>query len=286
MSTNGATQSLLNDLKIASPCPMLWANMEITVDQAVRFCGDCRKNVYNVADMSADDASMILQRAAAAGSSSCVQLYRRADGTVITDDCPVGLRRIRDFWRRMKSLVAALALVLAALPTFAQSKGSKSVSPLCGTKQVTAKGNKSPLVEGGVLLQFGQPMALGGAPAPMNWRNVAMAVPSVKRQADHIVELQNKGTHSTQEATNILRLRLEMAKDAEKNKVPYFAAQELDEIELAAGKLPDQTTRTGSNAKNMLLKDILIAKLSNSKILGVTNTTAIEEQLTKLESER
>lgn len=42
-----------------------------------------------------------------------MQLYRRFDGTIITDDCPVGLRRIRDTWRRVKSVAAGAAAFLS-----------------------------------------------------------------------------------------------------------------------------------------------------------------------------
>ncbi|HEX7603018.1 MAG TPA: hypothetical protein VF316_15480, partial [Polyangiaceae bacterium] len=42
----------------------------------------------------------------------CIRLYRRADGTVLTDNCPVGLRRARA--RTLAIGVAAVGLLAAA----------------------------------------------------------------------------------------------------------------------------------------------------------------------------
>jgi hypothetical protein len=66
-------------------------------DDRVRFCQQCTKNVYNLSAMSREDAEALLragqEREAAAGGGMCVRLYRRADGTVLTADCPDGSRR-------------------------------------------------------------------------------------------------------------------------------------------------------------------------------------------------
>jgi hypothetical protein len=52
------------------------------------------------------------------GSSICVRLYQRADGTVLTADCPVGLRRTR-VRRGVLAAAGAGALAAAASTTFA-----------------------------------------------------------------------------------------------------------------------------------------------------------------------
>ena len=62
--------------------------------------------------MSRAEAEAVLV-AAKATEGMCVRLYRRGDGTVITDDCPVGERR-RRFWRRTSG-VAAAGILIAAL---------------------------------------------------------------------------------------------------------------------------------------------------------------------------
>jgi hypothetical protein len=39
----------------------------------------------------------------------CIQLYRRKDGTILTENCPVGLRKIRD---RIKKCAASIAIFM------------------------------------------------------------------------------------------------------------------------------------------------------------------------------
>jgi hypothetical protein len=101
---------MLDDVDVASRCDVSWASME--GDSDVRYCGSCKKHVYNLSMMSRAEAEAVLV-AAKATEGMCVRLYRRADGTVITDDCPVGVRR-RRFWRRTSG-VAAAGILIAAL---------------------------------------------------------------------------------------------------------------------------------------------------------------------------
>jgi hypothetical protein len=68
----------------------------------VRFCSQCQLHVYNLSAMNRREAELLLARRE---GRLCVRLYRRADGTVLTQDCPVGLRA----WRRRVAWVSALA---------------------------------------------------------------------------------------------------------------------------------------------------------------------------------
>jgi hypothetical protein len=77
---------LLNDNQIASPCPAEWNDMP--GDDRIRHCGICQKNVYNLSALPAAEALSLLEEH---GYDLCVSLYRREDGTVLTDDCPVGM---------------------------------------------------------------------------------------------------------------------------------------------------------------------------------------------------
>jgi hypothetical protein len=81
---------LLDGMQVASPCPASWDDM-VGGDQ-VRFCGSCEKNVYDLSAMSRDDAEGLLRQMS---EEACVRFYRRADGTVMTADCPVGVSRKR-----------------------------------------------------------------------------------------------------------------------------------------------------------------------------------------------
>ncbi len=100
--------TILDNLRIASPCEADWNAM--TGDDRTRFCGDCSKHVYNIAAMTAQEATDLI---IASEGKLCVQIYRRSDGTVLTADCPVGLGRISP-GRRVRRMLAA-GLILPAL---------------------------------------------------------------------------------------------------------------------------------------------------------------------------
>ena len=77
---------LLSKIVINTPCTEDWAKM--SGDAQKRFCGRCSKNVYNLREMSRAEAEALIT-----GGSVCVRLYRRPDGTVLTKECGVGMRR-------------------------------------------------------------------------------------------------------------------------------------------------------------------------------------------------
>ncbi len=93
-------------LKVASPCEANWDAM--TGDEAIRFCGLCKKNVYQISNMSNDQVEELL---AEAGEEKCGRFYQRKDGTLVTADCSVGLKRKR----RKQAFVGAGVGILSAL---------------------------------------------------------------------------------------------------------------------------------------------------------------------------
>jgi len=99
----------LHTLKVASPCHAEWDEMQ--GDDQVRFCGGCRKNVYNLSEMPRDEAQALVNRLK---GRLCVRFYTRADGTLLTQDCPVGLRAVRRKLVKKLSYAAALLLSCAS----------------------------------------------------------------------------------------------------------------------------------------------------------------------------
>lgn len=96
--------SFLDGLRIASPCKASWDKME--GNHQVRFCGECKKNVYDLRFMTrAQSEALLLGQ-----GEACVRMARRADGTVITSDCPVGASD----QRKKAAAVAALGAGLIA----------------------------------------------------------------------------------------------------------------------------------------------------------------------------
>jgi hypothetical protein len=93
----------LENIKIASPCKADWN--EMIGNERRRFCGECQLNVYNLSAMSRTEAENLLLNSE---GRVCVRFYKRADGTVLTKDCPVG-------WRELKQRVSKTATAFASL---------------------------------------------------------------------------------------------------------------------------------------------------------------------------
>ncbi len=111
---------VLENVRIASPCSQPWHAME--GDDLVRFCKECNLNVYNLSDMTAREAAALVQETE---GRLCIGYYMRADGSILTRDCPVGLRKIR---KRLAWALGAVAAVLGmALNALASLKGDPKV---------------------------------------------------------------------------------------------------------------------------------------------------------------
>jgi hypothetical protein len=101
---------MLDNLRIASPCTENWESMP--GDARVRHCGSCSQNVYNLSEMTRDEAEALLRETA---GNLCARYYRRHDGTVMTADC-AGTPRLRPRpWGPLAAVAALLSLVLGWL---------------------------------------------------------------------------------------------------------------------------------------------------------------------------
>jgi hypothetical protein len=95
----------INGLRVAKPCPVSWESM--SGDDRMRFCRSCELNVYNISEMTPAEVQALVENSS---GRVCAKMYRRADGTVITRDCPVGLRKYRG--QAAKYYSAALGAIL------------------------------------------------------------------------------------------------------------------------------------------------------------------------------
>ncbi len=101
--------SPLTNLKVASPCSADWN--EMYGNDRRRFCADCKLNVYNLSGMTRNEAEQLITNAE---GRLCVRFYRRADGTVLTSDCPVGWAAVV---KRAKTAAGAIGSLAVALIT-------------------------------------------------------------------------------------------------------------------------------------------------------------------------
>jgi hypothetical protein len=95
----------------------------------VRHCSDCRKNVYNLSEMSREAVtSLIVEKE----GNICVKFYRRFDGTVLTNDCPRGLRAVRSQYLKARARTFSMAASLLAVLGFSacSSFGTQTMGDL------------------------------------------------------------------------------------------------------------------------------------------------------------
>lgn len=145
--------SPLDNLQIASPCRADWHKM--TGDDKARFCGSCQKNVFNISLMSRQEAeALILEKE----GNLCVRLARRADGTIITGDCPIGSiapRFVHQPWQTVRYF-AAIALAVFVAVVNGEAKTVKQV------KKHATHAKKKAAVESHIPL----PGGIGAMPMP------------------------------------------------------------------------------------------------------------------------
>jgi hypothetical protein len=131
-------------------------------DARSRFCESCQLHVFNVAAMTADEATALIHERE---GRLCVRLFRRADGTVLTSDCPVGAVAV---WRRTKQLVVACAAAVLI------GAGGLLLPNVMEARSSAASFNRGPVVQQGLALWdellvwigIRQRFALAGAVCP------------------------------------------------------------------------------------------------------------------------
>jgi hypothetical protein len=102
-------KSPLDKIKVAAACTADWRHMY--GNERVRFCGQCSQNVYNLSALTREQAEDLILRHE---GRLCVRFYRRNDGTVITNNCPVGLAALKAKYHTTKATIVKAALSFLA----------------------------------------------------------------------------------------------------------------------------------------------------------------------------
>ncbi len=128
---------VLDNIRVASPCTADWGQM--TGDDRTRHCGDCKKNVYNLSDMTRDEAEALI---VAQEGELCVRYFQRHDGTILLADCTIGAKRRK---RRKLVMIAGATALLATGGVAAYKKltAREEFQPTMGTMMVAPQ----PVVE-------------------------------------------------------------------------------------------------------------------------------------------
>jgi flagella basal body P-ring formation protein FlgA len=71
------------NITVSRNCPVDWNSMK--GDEKIRFCGKCNQSVYNLSEMTQEQAEEIIRQQ---NGDMCIRMYRRPDGKIMTKDCP------------------------------------------------------------------------------------------------------------------------------------------------------------------------------------------------------
>jgi hypothetical protein len=162
----------LETLRVATPCHASWDDM--TGTGRVRFCHLCQKKVYNLSAMTRGEGERLLAKSE---GNMCVRMYRRQDGTVMTTDCPVGVRRRR--WAAVwaAAVVAALGSIATVGAAVAGIKLGVLTTDVNGRPTLTLPGQQPQDVIMGDICPPNPPNGGGGDGNPDGGQNAPPLIP-------------------------------------------------------------------------------------------------------------
>ncbi len=198
---------LLDRVAIAAPCTADWNAM--SGDERARFCGQCQKHVYNIAGMAAEEAEAFLRGVA---GEVCLRIYRRADGTVLTSDCAVGVRRRRRR-RAVASLVGGGLVTAGTLLATARPRAPLVITPTATASpaETTAPTVVEPPPPGRMLI------AGGAAPVPLRELRIEAEMAHVRTVLEKHAKMTDPADLRAAEA----ELRAARERIARISKSPY-----------------------------------------------------------------
>ena len=102
-------------------------------NERVRHCADCNLNVYNLSAMTERQVQELIGDSR--GKRLCTRFYRRADGTVLTKDCPWSLRALR---RRASRTAAVIMATIMSIGVGFGKNNSQKPSQQAANRQAQA----------------------------------------------------------------------------------------------------------------------------------------------------
>jgi hypothetical protein len=119
---------MLPRIQIASPCSATWDRMP--GNDRIRNCSECNLDVYNFSAMNRAEIERVVS---SHEGRLCARFYQRADGTMLTQNCPVGIRAA--VLRASRAATALLAAIMSAGPAMARSVPGLQNSSLVQIRQ-------------------------------------------------------------------------------------------------------------------------------------------------------
>jgi hypothetical protein len=132
-------------IHIAAPCNEKWEAMTPVRapggdgvgrqdgNDRQRHCASCKLNVFNTKNLSEAELVALLTKTE---GRVCGRVWQRADGTILTRDCPRGLALLRK--RALAALTMAATLVLAVLGfALVRGKGKSCAATVADDAEAT-----------------------------------------------------------------------------------------------------------------------------------------------------
>jgi hypothetical protein len=182
--------SPLDNIHVASPCSANWEDM--FGDARKRFCGDCKLNVYNLSDMTRQDAENLIM---SSEGRLCVRFFRRADGTILTKNCPVGWAAVKHRVSRVAtaafSLIAGLFGGIFAFSMFREQPRTTTMGEMVVTNATEIKSDvqSNLAVQGGIRPAFESDLG----PGEFVEGQMTMGKPSVAVRPDTLRRVERQG---------------------------------------------------------------------------------------------
>ncbi len=102
------SKNLLDRVRIGTPCQTDWEAMR--GDERVRYCGQCEKHVYNLSQMTRQQAEALIIKT---NGKLCARFERRSDGSILTTEQSLALPRLNQRFLRIASATVSAALSLS-----------------------------------------------------------------------------------------------------------------------------------------------------------------------------
>jgi hypothetical protein len=108
----------------------------------VHFCAGCKKNVYNLSAMTQAEAEGLLRKHE---GHLCVRYYQRSDGTVLTQNCPVGRAALRMKMIARSKQAALAAVAMATIVALGEYRMASQQNVVMGAPMAVTPSPKPPV---------------------------------------------------------------------------------------------------------------------------------------------
>lgn len=240
-----------------------------------RFCSSCALNVYNISSMGSLEAERFL--AERAGSKICVQFFRRKDGTILSDNCPKGLRAMRD--RSKQILRIASSFVALVVSNFAAALANEpaKAKPINSSSSTSSSSSASKVERGEPTLKTDGPpeQRLMGKPSMNSLSTGAISpVPRKELLQKKVAELEAKPHGSEAAKSELAKAYIELAHSQNSCNNFKQAASDFSQ----AAKLLKKMNSQKQLYANVLLNQAAALKHDNR----ASEAKALEEEAARL----